>query len=191
MKIGMILEGCEVGDQVTTEGQVSWAGKPRNITGSKDGKPYDFWSQFVVLQDGDNKVGCDLSFNNEIEAIAKDATLKVKGVLAEYQKDGKTNKKIARSKIVTAVGGKTTSGDSGGKPNGKNRAFALSYTKDLAVAGIVSLDDIRAITTEFCGYLDNGDWLGNFEKSAPGAQAQGNPDYVGDEPTPPSDDIPF
>lgn len=50
----------------------------------------------------------------------------------------------------------------GGKSydNGKNRGFALSYAKDLVVAGKVDIKLINACTDTFVAFLDTGKWPG-------------------------------
>lgn len=44
-----------------------------------------------------------------------------------------------------------------GQPNPKNRAFALSYAKDLCVADKIVLADIGAYAKKFAKYLDTGE----------------------------------
>ena len=39
----------------------------------------------------------------------------------------------------------------------KNRAFSLSYAKDLAVAGKIGIEDIKRHATDFAIWLDGGD----------------------------------
>lgn len=109
MKLSLVLQG-DVGDAVVTEGIVSYTADGRNITGAKDGRPYDFWSQFVVINDPDKPddkdagVGVSLAFNSQAECLTssdKGIKIKIKGVLAEYQnKDNVVVQKIDRAKII-------------------------------------------------------------------------------------------
>ncbi|KKN70438.1 hypothetical protein LCGC14_0431330 [marine sediment metagenome] len=56
---------------------------------------------------------------------------------------------------VNKTGGKETPPVSVG--DGKNRAFALSYSKDLAVAGVIKVNEIGEYAKRFSKYLDIGD----------------------------------
>lgn len=103
MKLNLALQS-DMGDAVTTEGMIGYVGKPANITGSKNGKAYDFWSQFVTIGDETGTVGVGLSFNTKDECITeqqKGGNIKIKGTMGSYVKDGKTVLKIDRAKLVS------------------------------------------------------------------------------------------
>jgi len=105
MKLKLAIQ-ADIGDTVSTEGGVGYIGKPKHITGSKNGQDYDFYSQFITIEDGDDKIGVGISFNNESDCLAnKGEQIKIKGVMGSYEKDGKTVFKIDRSKLVRRAGG--------------------------------------------------------------------------------------
>jgi hypothetical protein len=59
--------------------------------------------------------------------------------------------------------------------NGKNRGFALSYAKDLVVAGKVDITKITSCVDTFTAYLDTGNWPSAQPAQAPVQQQQAAP----------------
>jgi len=66
----------------------------------------------------------------------------------------------------TAGGG----GSRGVGKSGGNRGFALSYAKDLACAGAISVKQLQYTATIFTAYLDTGEWPKTYT-AAPQEQA--------------------
>ena len=100
MKIKMIDE-LDVGiSNVEVEGEITYTTKPKNVKGEKEGKSYDFWSQFIVISDDTGKIGCNLTFGEEKESLGKGDSAKIKGTIEEYKnKDGNIVKTL-RGKVV-------------------------------------------------------------------------------------------
>jgi len=108
MKLKLALQ-ADIGDAIVTEGILGYIGKPKNIVGSKNGNDYNFWSQFVTIEEGDDKIGVSVAFNSEAECLQnKGERIKVKGTMGSYEKDGKTIMKIDRAKVVERFGSSST-----------------------------------------------------------------------------------
>lgn len=94
MKIDKILT-MEVGQTgLACEGTVKWAGQePRCVQGvsEKSGKPYKFWTQFLVIEDDTGKIAVNVNVE-EGRKIKEGQFIRVeKGVLDNY--NGKLNLK--------------------------------------------------------------------------------------------------
>lgn len=85
---------------------VTVAMKVREVKGSKDGRDYHFWSQFVVVEDGTAGIGMDLTMSKAEEALAKGMKIEVeKAKTATYEdKDGKTWRKLTKAKVSIIEG---------------------------------------------------------------------------------------
>lgn len=96
MNIAQILQLPDGVSGLTLEGTVGYCGAAKRITGEHNGKPYDFWSQFVTVKDDTGEVGVGLSVNSQADAVIKGQRISVeKGKIESYQnKDGKMTKKV-------------------------------------------------------------------------------------------------
>jgi len=108
MKINTVLNEKEtdVGiSNIEIEGEVTYTEVPEHRISPPDAKKeYDFWSQFVVIDDGTGKIGCSVSVKDKDDGITKGAIARVKGKLTEWQ--GK--RKIQGKLIAISKGGKVT-----------------------------------------------------------------------------------
>ena len=111
--------------------------------------------------------------------------IKVKGILETYVKDGDTKYSIGRAKCVDAPKPTAQAQGGGSQSNGdKNRSFAMSYAKDLVVAGRVPIDELRAKANVIL------EWLEGKVPVAKGGDP--NPEYSENpEPVDEGSDIPF
>ena len=109
MKISGI-ENLDIGmNNIEIEGEVTYAMTPRNVTGDNEKGHYDFWSQFVVIDDGTGKIGCSVSIEKEEYKLRKEVVARVKGKLEEYKnKDGEIVRKIKGKLIAISRGDKVT-----------------------------------------------------------------------------------
>jgi len=109
MKISGI-ENLDIGmNNIEIEGEVTYAMMPRNVTGDNEKGHYDFWSQFVVINDGTGKIGCSVSIEKEEYKLRKEVVARVKGKLEEYKnKDGEMVRKIKGKLIAISKGDSVT-----------------------------------------------------------------------------------
>jgi len=109
MKISGIAN-LDVGmSNIEIEGKVTYAKTPRHIEGDNERGHYDFYSQFVVIDDGTGKIGCNVSIEKEEYRLEKDVVARVKGKLEEYKdKNGEMQKSLKGKLIGISKGGKTT-----------------------------------------------------------------------------------
>jgi len=91
------------------EGEVTYAMTPRNVTGDNEKGHYDFWSQFIVIEDETGKIGCSISIEKEEYKLVKGVVARVKGKLEEYKnKNGETVRKLKGKLIAISKGDKVT-----------------------------------------------------------------------------------
>jgi len=58
------IKNLDVGmSNIEIEGKVTYEKAPRNIKGDNERGHYDFYSQFVVIDDGTGKIGCNVSIS--------------------------------------------------------------------------------------------------------------------------------
>jgi len=109
----MKIEGIsklDVGmSNIEIEGKVTYEKAPRHIEGDNERGHYDFYSQFVVIDDGTGKIGCNVSIEKEEYRLEKDIMARVKGKLEEYKdKNGEMQKSLKGKLIGISKGGKET-----------------------------------------------------------------------------------
>lgn len=96
MKINTVLTELNIGaSNIDIEGEVTYVMLPRNVKGDNEKGHYDFWSQFVVIQDQTGKIGCGVNIEKEEYKLIKGTKARIKGKLSEYKnKKGEMVKKI-------------------------------------------------------------------------------------------------
>jgi len=109
MKISGI-DNLDVGmSNIEIEGKVTYEKAPRHIEGDNERGHYDFYSQFVVIDDGTGKIGCNVSIEKETYRLKKGVMARVKGKLEEYKdKNGEMQKSLKCSLVGISKGDKTT-----------------------------------------------------------------------------------
>ncbi len=71
MKIAQIKQ-LDVGiSGLKCSGSVGFVGNAKNVKGEYNGKPYDFWTQFVVIEDNGDSIGVNLRLDAENQAITR------------------------------------------------------------------------------------------------------------------------
>jgi len=94
---------------IEIEGKVTYEKAPRHIEGDNERGHYDFYSQFVVIDDGTGKIGCNVSIEKEAYRLEKGVMARVKGKLEEYKdKNGEMQKSLKCSLVGISKGDKTT-----------------------------------------------------------------------------------
>ena len=109
MKISGI-DNLDVGmSNIEIEGEVTYTMAPRFVEGDNDKGHYEFYSQFVVIEDETGKIGCSVSIEKEEHKLAKGVIARVKGKLEEYKdKKGQTVRKIQGKLIAISKGDRVT-----------------------------------------------------------------------------------
>lgn len=78
-KLDMGVSGIRI------EGNVTYANPPRNVTGEGKQGHYDFWSQFIRVDDGSDGLGCSISRKKDEDGFEVGDHVSVLGKLAEYK----------------------------------------------------------------------------------------------------------
>jgi len=94
MKISGIANLDTGMSNIEIEGKVTYAKAPRHIEGDNERGHYDFYSQFVYIEDDSGKIGCDISINKEEYKLEQGVVARVKGKLDEYQGTKKIKGKL-------------------------------------------------------------------------------------------------
>ncbi len=85
-------------------GVLRYVGPESHKTGTKDGRDYDFWSQFIVIEDATGKIGADKTGDKEsvIPQSAKGKQVVVEGAKTKLypDKDKKIQRKLTKGKIT-------------------------------------------------------------------------------------------
>ncbi len=89
---------------INLTGILRYVGPESHKTGTKDGRPYDFWSQFIVIEDATGKIGADKTGDKEsvIPQSAKGRQVVVEGAKTKLYKDkkGEMQRKLIKGKIT-------------------------------------------------------------------------------------------
>jgi len=109
MKINGI-NNLDVGmSNIEIEGSITYTKDPRHVEGDNERGHYDFWSQFIVIDDGTGKIGCNCSIAKEEYMLKVGVVAKVKGKLEQYEdKNGEIQKSIRCSLVGISEEDKTT-----------------------------------------------------------------------------------
>lgn len=105
MNIGAVKQLDDGIGGVQIQAQIKFVQDAKNITGASAKGPYNFWTQFIVLEGGGDSIGVSISMDDPTFAYSvqdKGRLITVKGKVASYVKDGQTIKKLDRAKLVDA-----------------------------------------------------------------------------------------
>jgi len=104
------IENLDIGvGGIIVEGETTYVNVPRHIEGDNEKGHYNFWSQFVVIDDGTGNIGCNVSFNKEEYRLTEGVIAKVKGRLEEYEdKNGEIQRSLRCSLVGVSEKEKTT-----------------------------------------------------------------------------------
>jgi hypothetical protein len=161
MKIKDILT-LDVGvSGLSASGIVKKAMPSRNVSGEHNGKPYSFWSSFVVLKEDGSEIGIDLNSETALTLHEGDTITVEKGKLDSY-KDKKGNVVLILRKCKLKEGSVTSTATTqqSQKSGGDNLEMLLSYAKDVAIANhttdgkIVTTSEITTMAKEFKDWID-------------------------------------
>ncbi len=88
-----LIKGLDVGmSKITCAGEVKYTKDPKHLTGSSGGRDYDFWSQFIVVEDPSDSIGIHITLEkNNTGGFSKGDQVKIWGGTLDSYKD-KENK---------------------------------------------------------------------------------------------------
>jgi len=105
MKINTVLTEMDIGvSNIEIEGEVVYTDQPERKIGEGKQGHYDFWSQWIVIQDDTGKIGCSVSLDKEEYKLDKGVVARVKGKLKEW----KGKRKIEGKLIAISKGDRVT-----------------------------------------------------------------------------------
>lgn len=88
---------------VSVKGKVTYTLAPKHVISPKGAqKQYDFWSQFIVIEDSTDSMGINITFGHEEDKKKKDDIIEVKGEIHKYdainKETGKKEEKVVLNK---------------------------------------------------------------------------------------------
>ena len=101
---------------ISLTGSLKYVGKEENKKGTKDGRAYDFWGQFIVIEDDTGKIGARKSGDTKEDVFpqsAKGKQVTVEGAKTTIYKDnkGEMQRKLTGGKISLSEQSKGESKD--------------------------------------------------------------------------------
>lgn len=188
MKIAKLKE-LDVGvSGVQISGDVTYAKLAKNWQGTKNGRAYNFWSQFVAIEDSNGSIGCNITFPKEENSLEEGATnITIKGKVDEYtDNNGEVQKSISSGRVMRNKETKEATGSE--KTNVKEnelhiiRECAIKAVTELVCADKVKHENFFPCAERIVKYITGG----YHKKEAVGAKAEGE----GPKEEVPPEDIP-
>lgn len=196
MKIDKLKE-LDVGiSGVKVSGDITYVKLPKNWEGKdkKTGRAYNFWSQFVVLEDSSGSIGCNLTFPKETDALEEGVTnITIRGKVDEYRdNNGELQKSLSNGRIIRIK--EEEKGVTGGKTNNKEnemhivRECSIKTATELVCAKVIKFEDLFPYTEKIASYI-----YGGLEKEETKAEEKGPEEEVPPEDMPGNmtSDVPF
>jgi hypothetical protein len=164
MKINVIKTLDKGMSNISASGVVDYCKAAENKTGEFNGKPYSFWTQFIVLKDDTGDIGVNLNLGDSKINVAKGQEIQIeKGTLDSYVKDGKTFQTLkARLHSVQNPSQQASqpqqakNAPKAVQTDDRNYSFALSYAKDMVCANSLKWIDFWPTVEAFQRYLETG-----------------------------------
>jgi len=149
------IKGLDIGmSGISCSGVVKYEKEPRNIAGTRNGNPYSFWSQFIVLEDETDSIGVNLRLDKADQRREKNQIVSVeKGVLDSYEKDGETKLSLKGNltKASASQQGQQGPQQSAGRLNAQNAAndpSTMRIVRGNALNAVMSAIEIPADAVE-------------------------------------------
>lgn len=162
------LKKLDVGiSNVEIEGKVNYVKFAKNFKGEKDGKKYDFWSQFIVLEDDTDSIGCSINFGKEEDKLEKFNQVKIKGKIEEYKDKNDNIQKKLSGYIVKNEKEKKEEKEKNIEKEKSNdiwekkdlriaRECAIKASVELIIAKIIETKDLFSSSKRIVNYIYNG-----------------------------------
>ena len=122
---------------ISLQGTLRYVGKEENKKGTKDGRAYDFWGQFIVIEDDTGKIGARKSGDTKEDVFpqsAKGKQVTVEGAKTTIYKDnkGEMQRKLTGGKISLSK-----------QPKGESKDTSLGVARE----GYDRLEDGRSVVS--------------------------------------------
>ena len=197
MNIAQIMD-LDVGmKNITCSGKVAWANEPKNIKGtSGSGNDYDFWSQFIVIEDSSGgKIGVSITVEADQSSVKKGDMVTVeKAELKEYVKNGESMLKLqGKLQYPTRQSAPQSPQQPAQRPNVPQAQDTKPHVRAAVRLDILCAMLSGGIAVDYPEVSRHTEFVISG-KIAPDVSApmRNNPDYVGDDPPAPvDDDIPY
>ena len=171
MNIASILTLDDGVSGISCSGTATYVKEAINKTGEYDGRPYDFWAQFVVIKDATGDIGVHLNLgNNDFLAAKKGERVSVeRGVVKSYKDEKGNLRKSLRAYLADGEKQKEAQPPpqrpAPNKPpaqsqakNGdlRNTSSALACAEDLVARGIIDFAQQYTVAKNNLYFLDTG-----------------------------------
>lgn len=130
---------------VLVKGKVTYTLPPKHVVSPKEAqKQYDFWSQFIVIEDSTGSMGINVTFGHEEDKRGKDDIVGVKGEIHKYEavnkKTGEKEEKIVlnKGKIVETP-----------EEIAEKEAKKVDKEKDIEKPQVVNVNNNQQISNEW------------------------------------------
>ena len=176
MKIAKLKE-LDVGvSGVKVSGDVTYVKLAKNWIGEKNGRKYNFWSQFVVIEDDTGSIGCNLTFPKEENSLVEGSAtnITIRGKVDEYRdNNGEIQKSLSNGRVVrNKEEKKETAGEKTNNTKGNElhiaRECAIKASVKLIVAKVIKPEDLFPSSEKIVSYI----YEGLQKKEAVGAKAE-------------------
>ncbi|GAI82996.1 unnamed protein product, partial [marine sediment metagenome] len=169
------LENLDIGmSNIEIEGTVTYTNDPKNWTGESKGRKYNFWGQFIALEDDTGSIGCSITFKKEENALEEGDVTKIRGKLEEYtDNDGEVQKKLSgrvvknKEEKKEATGVEKDNNGNNGKGN-KNlyiaRECAIKAAVELIATKKIKYEELFPRAEEIVKYIYEGYQKPEIEK---------------------------
>jgi len=172
MNIASILTLDDGVSGISCSGTATYVKEAINKTGEYDGRPYDFWAQFVVIKDATGDIGVHLNLgNNDFLAAKKGERVSVeRGVVKSYKDEKGNLRKSLRAYLADGEKQKEAQPPpqrpAPNKPPAQSQAkngdlpnttFALACAKDLVVSKDIDLAQQYTVAKNNLYFLNTGE----------------------------------
>ncbi|MCD6371180.1 MAG: hypothetical protein J7L39_00485 [Candidatus Aenigmarchaeota archaeon] len=165
MKIKQIKQLDEGISNLTCKGKITYVGEAKNVKGEKDGRRYNFWTQFLVVEDDTDSIPVNARISEKDKLSVEDKGKEVeviKATLQSYEKDGKKQLSLQghirpRKSEVEVEKEKNISPQVWEEKDLRMaRMNALSHATELCVNKFISYDEIYKVADEMVNFIYSG-----------------------------------
>lgn len=142
------------------EGDISYANPPQNRKGETKGRKYDFWSQFIRIEDDSDGIGCSITVGKEEDGFEVGDHITVMGKLAEYTDKNNDIQQVLNGQVVKNKEEKKEDTEKSNSKEDKNlmiaREVAIKASVELAVAKLIEPKDLLTSSDKLVKYIYEG-----------------------------------
>lgn len=148
---------------IEISGEVTYALEPKNWIGTSKGRNYNFFSQFVAVEDDSDSIGCNVTFRKEEQRLEEGNVVTLKGKVDEYtDNDGNLVKSFNGHRIIRDKEKKAAVGEKKNNNNKENknlmiaREVALKVSARLIEAEAIEPKDLLTSAEKLVRYIFEG-----------------------------------